>query len=72
MKICPRCGREYERLLALSRKDNKTMICDQCGTEEALEDYQKGMNQTPQERTRAQVYATGNKWAIENFEATHS
>lgn len=37
MKICPRCGREYERLLALSRKDNKTMICDQCGTEEALE-----------------------------------
>ena len=31
MKICPRCGREFERLLALSRKDNKTMICDQCG-----------------------------------------
>lgn len=23
------------------------------------------------ERTKAQVYATGNKWAIENFEATH-
>lgn len=23
------------------------------------------------ERTRALVYATGNKWAIENFEATH-
>ena len=23
------------------------------------------------ERTRAQVYATGNKWAIENFHATH-
>lgn len=23
------------------------------------------------ERTRAQVYATGNKWAIENFNATH-
>ncbi len=26
---------------------------------------------TPYERTRAAVYATGNKWAIENFEATH-
>ena len=26
---------------------------------------------TPYERTRAQVYATGNKWQIENFEATH-
>lgn len=24
------------------------------------------------EKTRAQVYATGNKWAIENFEATHN
>ena len=23
------------------------------------------------EKTRAQVYATGNKWAIENFHATH-
>lgn len=26
----------------------------------------------PAERTRQAVYATGNKWAIENFEATHS
>ena len=26
---------------------------------------------TPYERTKARVYATGNKWAIENFEATH-
>ena len=23
------------------------------------------------ERTKRQVYATGNKWAIENFHATH-
>ena len=89
MKMCPRCGKEYERLLALSRTDNKTMICDQCGTEEALDAaglmdgsqerkrilnnaYGNGRKPTPYERTRAQVYATGNKWAIENFEATHS
>ena len=26
---------------------------------------------TPYERTKAAVYATGNKWAIENFHATH-
>lgn len=26
----------------------------------------------PYARTRAAVYATGNRWAIENFEATHS
>lgn len=25
----------------------------------------------PAERTRRAVYATGNKWAIENFDATH-
>lgn len=26
---------------------------------------------SPYERTKAMVYATGNRWAIENFEATH-
>jgi hypothetical protein len=25
----------------------------------------------PYERTKAAVYATGNRWAIENFNATH-
>ena len=28
-------------------------------------------HETPYERTKRQVYATGNKWAIENFHATH-
>lgn len=27
---------------------------------------------SPYERTKAQVYATGNKWQIENFNATHN
>lgn len=71
MKICPKCGRKFERLLALSREDNKTMICDECGTMEALESLPEGIL-SPQERTRAVVMATGNKWAIENFNATHS
>ncbi|MBP5331915.1 MAG: hypothetical protein J6Y89_08705 [Lachnospiraceae bacterium] len=35
---CPRCGKMREELLSLSRCDNKTMICDQCGTDEAFED----------------------------------
>lgn len=34
---CPKCGKEVNRLLALSRADNKTMICDECGTKEALD-----------------------------------
>jgi len=36
---CPRCGRRVDRLLALSRRDNKTMICDECGMQEAMEDF---------------------------------
>lgn len=67
---CPKCGKEHKRLLALSRKDNKTMICDNCGMLEALKDYQR--KDDPAERTRKKVYATGNRWARENFEATHS
>ena len=72
MKKCPICGEKYERLLALSRRDNTTMICDRCGMMEALDDYGKYRLSAPQERTKAAVYATGNKWAIENFEATHN
>lgn len=34
---CPKCGRNIERLQALSREDNKTMICDECGIREALD-----------------------------------
>ena len=70
MVKCPKCGKMVERLLALSRDDNKTSICDMCGTEEAMAAFVR--SRTPQERTRAKVRATGNKWANENFEATHS
>lgn len=68
--ICPKCRREFARLLAVSRRDQSS-ICDECGVTEAFEDYYDGRKPTPYERTRAQVYATGNKWAIENFNATH-
>jgi predicted RNA-binding Zn-ribbon protein involved in translation (DUF1610 family) len=37
-KICPKCGERYTEFPALSRKDNKTEICPDCGTREALED----------------------------------
>lgn len=36
-KICPLCGTEYEDYPAISRKDNKTEICPECGIKEALE-----------------------------------
>ena len=34
--VCPRCGRTYHGLPALSREDNKTLICPDCGVREAL------------------------------------
>lgn len=36
-KKCPNCGRVYSGYPALSRKDNKTEICPDCGIAEALE-----------------------------------
>lgn len=83
---CPKCGKDTEWLRALSRVDNKTMICDECGTKEALDaagltegsSVRKaiiacvGRGRTPQERVKAKVQATGNKWAMENFNDTHN
>lgn len=35
--VCPRCGKTYYGHPALSRADNETPICPDCGTREALE-----------------------------------
>lgn len=40
--------------------------------EEAVKDMVRGRKPTPYERTRDAVCATGNKWAKENFDATHN
>ncbi len=40
-KICPRCNHSIIGYPALSRKDNTTEICSNCGTLEALEDFIK-------------------------------
>ncbi len=36
---CPRCGLFQEGRPALSRTDNKTDICSNCGHIEAIEEY---------------------------------
>lgn len=70
-RICPVCGRSYTDPPALSRRDNKTDICPECGMREALAAIPR--RETPAERTRRAVYATGNKWAIETSRPhTHS
>ena len=37
--ICPLCGKAYSEPPAISRKDNSTLICADCGTRESLEIY---------------------------------
>ena len=44
---CPRCEKEFDKLLALSRTDNKTMICNDCGMAEAMEDFFGGIEALP-------------------------
>lgn len=70
-KTCPICGRIYTEPSALSRVDNKTDICPDCGMMEALAAIPR-RHLDPAERTRRAVEATGNRWAIENFNATHN
>lgn len=36
-KTCPLCGKKYTKNPALSRVDNITFICPECGVRQALE-----------------------------------
>ncbi len=35
--VCPKCGQTYIGHPALSRADNETLICPDCGVREALD-----------------------------------
>lgn len=62
--VCSKCGSRDIDYLGEGR-----CFCHNCNKEtEARDTYVK----SPQERLRDKVYATGNKWAIENFNATHN
>lgn len=41
MEKCPKCGGPLGKRPALSRRDNKTDICSECGYREAIEDLEK-------------------------------
>lgn len=67
--------------LNMSCKAKSCKYWKKCGVKTACDDFRcadyepnttnEVRRQTPYERTKAAVYATGNKWAIENFNATH-
>ena len=54
IQICPRCGRAYSEHAALSRADNKTLICPDCATREALESI--GVKPEEQEQIIAAIH----------------
>lgn len=48
IRVCPRCGKSYAAPPALSRLDNETLICPDCGTREALQSI--GVDKAEQEQ----------------------
>lgn len=65
--ICMKCGTDkYEDMEYLG---HDKWFCKKCNCEVEVREY---MIPSPYERTRSAVYATGNRWAIENFNATHN
>lgn len=44
-RICPICKKEYTTPPAISRKDNATPICSECGTREALQSLGLGIDE---------------------------
>lgn len=54
IRICPRCGKNYCGAPALSRADNETQICSDCGTREALESI--GVDKKEQEKILATIH----------------
>lgn len=54
ISVCPRCGQVYREHPALSRLDNETLICPDCGTREALDSI--GVKPEEQEQIIASIH----------------
>lgn len=68
MKHCPKCGcptmDDDEVMNCLSRRDNKTYICRNCGMDEALLDYK--LNQMSSRQLRDLELQKDSKWLYSN------
>lgn len=54
-KKCPKCGNWFLSYPALSRRDNSTYICPDCGVKEAMEDYMSSMKKEGLEEATAKA-----------------
>lgn len=67
ISVCAVCGgRDFE---FISGTHYERCYCNDCERETPVRDK---MILSPYERTRNAVYATGNRWAIENWNLTHN
>ena len=55
--VCPLCGRLYSGHPALSRTNNETLICPDCGVREALASI--GVDPDEQEKILAAIHGHG-------------
>lgn len=55
--VCPKCGKPYRGHPALSRVDNLTPICPDCGIREALQSI--GVSKDEQEQIIETVHGCG-------------
>lgn len=54
LSLCPRCAQPYFEPPALSRVDNETLICPDCGAREALDTL--GIDSNEQEQIIAAIH----------------
>ena len=60
--VCPRCKNIISVHTALSRRDNKTRICSNCGTEEAMFDLVVYLNVDAKEDEKKALIEKERKW----------
>ena len=54
-RTCPVCGQSYRGIPAVSRRDNTTLICPDCGIREALDDT-FGLSEEEKERILGRIH----------------
>ena len=56
IRVCPLCGKVYAEPPALSRTDNETLICPDCGIRQALESI--GISTEEQDKILSIIHRT--------------
>ena len=56
IRVCPLCGNTYAEPPALSRTDNETLICPDCGIRQALDSI--GISAEEQEKILSIIHQT--------------